>query len=91
MNNTIIADNKPTKVTLTKGENYYFCTCGRSANQPFCDGSHKATDFKPQPFTAEEDGDAYLCACKHSGNTPFCDGSHKQFSGDDIGKERGSK
>ncbi len=70
-----------------KGESYYFCTCGRSASQPFCDGSHKGTDFKPQPFTAEEDGDAYLCACKHSANTPFCDGSHKKFSSDDIGKE----
>ena len=87
MSNPVVADNKPTKVTMTKGESYYFCTCGRSASQPFCDGSHKGTDFKPQPFTAEEDGDAYLCACKHSANTPFCDGSHKKFSSDDIGKE----
>jgi len=87
MSNPVVADNKPTKVTVTKGESYYFCTCGRSASQPFCDGSHKGTDFKPQPFTAEEDGDAYLCACKHSANTPFCDGSHKKFSSDDIGKE----
>ncbi len=87
MSNPIVADNKPTKVTVTKGESYYFCTCGRSASQPFCDGSHKGTDFKPQPFTVEEDGDAYLCACKHSSNTPFCDGAHKQFSSGDIGKE----
>ena len=83
----VIADNKPAKVALNKGEEYYFCTCGRSSKQPFCDGSHKDTDFKPKPFKAEDDGDAYLCKCKHSKNLPFCDGSHKQFDDDDIGKE----
>ena len=87
MSNPIIADNKPKKVSLKKGEEYYFCVCGRSKSQPFCDGSHAGTDFKPRPFTAEEDGDAYLCACKHTGNPPFCDGSHKQFSAGQIGKE----
>lgn len=83
----VIADNKPAKVSLNKGEEYYFCTCGRSSKQPFCDGSHKDTDFKPKSFKAEEDGDAYLCKCKHSKNLPFCDGSHKQFDDDDIGEE----
>ena len=87
MSNPIIADNKPKKVTVTKGESYYFCTCGRSAGQPFCDGSHKGTDFKPKQFTAEEDGDAYLCACKHSANLPFCDGTHKKFSSENVGIE----
>ena len=87
MTNPVIADNKPAKVTLTKGEEYYFCACGRSQNQPFCDGSHAGTTITPQSFVAEEDGDAYLCACKHSANKPYCDGTHKQFSASDIGQE----
>lgn len=87
MSSPIVADNKPIKVTLEKGNEYYFCTCGRSNNQPFCDGSHAGTDFKPKAFKAEEDGDAYLCACKHTANQPFCDGSHKQFTTDQIGAE----
>ncbi len=87
MKNPIVADNKPKAVELTKGETYYFCACGKSANQPFCDGSHAGTEFTPKEFTAENDGEAYLCACKHSANTPFCDGSHKQFTTEQIGKE----
>ena len=87
MSNPIIAATTPKKVSLNRGEEYYFCACGRSNNQPFCDGSHAGTTFKPKPFTAEENGDAYLCQCKHSGNTPFCDGSHKQFDAAQVGKE----
>ncbi|GAM71332.1 glutamate synthase [Vibrio sp. JCM 19236] len=87
MSKPVIADNKPIKVELTKGQEYYFCTCGLSKNQPFCDGSHASTDFKPKSFVAEQDGDNYLCRCKHSNNLPFCDGSHKQFSDDQVGQE----
>ena len=87
MNNPVIADNKPKKVELTSGETYYFCACGRSKNQPFCDGSHAGTDFKPQSFVAESSETAYLCQCKHSNNQPFCDGTHKQFSQEQVGKE----
>ncbi|MCF6300589.1 MAG: glutamate synthase-related protein [Proteobacteria bacterium] len=87
MSKPIVFDNKPVKVELNKGEEYFFCTCGRSKNQPFCDGSHAGYSFKPKIFTADEDGDAFLCACKHSANLPFCDGSHKQFSADQIGEE----
>jgi glutamate synthase domain-containing protein 2/CDGSH-type Zn-finger protein len=87
MSNPIIADNKPVKVTLTKGDEYHFCTCGRSKSQPFCDGSHVGTTFTPKVIVAEEDGDAYLCACKHSGNRPYCDGTHQRFSDDQVGKE----
>jgi glutamate synthase domain-containing protein 2 len=83
----IVANNKPAKVELSKGDDYYFCMCGRSSNQPFCDGSHAGTDFKPKAFTAEDSGDAYLCQCKHSANLPFCDGTHKQFDDQIIGKE----
>jgi len=87
MSKPIIANVQPAKVELTKGDEYYFCACGRSANQPFCDGSHAGTDFKPQSFIAEESGDAYLCQCKHTNNSPFCDGTHKQFSVEQVGKE----
>ena len=87
MTKPIIADIKPKKVILNQGEEYYFCACGQSKNQPFCDGSHAGTSFKPTAFTAEETGDAYLCQCKHSNNSPFCDGSHKQFIAEQVGKE----
>ena len=87
MNKPVIADNKPKGVELKKGEDYYFCTCGRSSNQPFCDGSHKGTSFTPKAFQAEDDGTAYLCACKHTANAPFCDGTHKKFTSEQIGQE----
>ncbi len=87
MNNPIIADNKPKRVSLNKDEEYFYCTCGRSKRQPFCDGSHTGTKFKPNAFTAEQDGEAYLCTCKHTKNAPYCDGSHKQFNDEDIGKK----
>jgi glutamate synthase domain-containing protein 2 len=87
MTNAVIADNKPAKVSLTKGEEYYFCACGQSKNQPFCDGSHAGTSFTPQSFIAEEDGNAYLCACKQSANKPYCDGTHKLFDESEVGKE----
>ena len=78
-----IAAAAPIAAPLEAGKQYAFCTCGHSANQPFCDGSHKGTGFAPQMFTAEKDGDAYLCQCKHSGNAPFCDGSHSKLPTDE--------
>ena len=83
----VIADNRPHKIELNAGEEYFFCTCGRSQKQPFCDGSHKSTGFKPQVFSPEESGEAYLCVCKHSTNLPYCDGTHKQFKKDQVGHE----
>jgi len=85
-NKPIISDNKPKQVILNKDEEYYFCICGRSKQQPFCDGSHAGTSFNPLAFTAEQDGETYLCACKHTKNAPYCDGSHKQFPREMIGK-----
>ena len=87
MSNPIVADNKPKAVNLKQGEEYYFCVCGRSANQPFCDGSHKGTSFTPKAFKVEKDEEAYLCVCKHTGNAPYCDGTHKKFSAEEVGKE----
>jgi glutamate synthase domain-containing protein 2/CDGSH-type Zn-finger protein len=87
MPNPIIANNHPIMVSLSKGQEYYFCTCGKSADQPFCDGSHMGTSFQPRAFVAEDDGDAYLCACKHTRNTPFCDGTHTDFSDEQVGQQ----
>ena len=83
----IIADNNPVKVTLKKDETIYFCTCGQSSNQPYCDGSHSGSEFEPMAYQAEEDGDVYLCACKQTGNAPFCDGTHSQFNDEQVGSE----
>lgn len=58
---------------------YYWCTCGNSTNQPFCDGKHKGTDFTPQKFTLAEKQKVAMCLCKHSNNAPFCDGAHAKL------------
>jgi glutamate synthase domain-containing protein 2/CDGSH-type Zn-finger protein len=87
MKKPIIYDNKPKATDIEAGKDYYFCTCGKSSNQPFCDGSHKGSEFTPKKFTAEKSEKAYLCNCKHSGNLPYCDGTHKKFEDEMIGKE----
>jgi len=74
-----IAQKAPVAVELEEGKTYYWCSCGKSASQPFCDGSHKGTEFTPKAFTAEKSGTAYLCGCKHSKNGEFCDGTHKSL------------
>ena len=71
-----IADRKPIKVELSKGDEQFWCACGLSSNQPYCDDSHRTTDITPVKFVAEETGDAYLCMCKHTKNPPYCDGTH---------------
>jgi len=73
----VIAQKAPIKITVEAGKTYFWCACGRSKNQPFCDGSHKETQFTPVAWKAEESGDKFFCACKHTGNQPFCDGTHK--------------
>jgi methylamine---glutamate N-methyltransferase subunit C len=84
MSTPVIADRKPKKVSLEAGETYRWCRCGLSKSQPFCDGSHRATDIKPLTFTADETEDAYLCMCKQSANAPRCDGSHARLPKDDA-------
>ena len=75
-----VADDKPVVVTLDEGKDYYWCACGKSSNQPFCDGSHTGSAFVPQNFTAGKKGEAYLCMCKQTKNPPYCDGSHKSLA-----------
>jgi CDGSH-type Zn-finger protein len=78
--NANIAAKNPVKVELEAGKDYWFCTCGHSSAQPFCDGAHKGTGFSPMKFTAEKSGPAWLCQCKRTGNPPFCDGAHKALA-----------
>lgn len=77
MSKPAIAEKSPIKVELKKDKVYLWCSCGKSKNQPFCDASHKGTEFKPLKFSVEETQEKYLCRCKHTGNPPYCDGTHK--------------
>lgn len=75
----IIAQKGPFPVEVEAGKNYFWCQCGRSQNQPFCDGSHKVTDITPVKYTAEATKKVFFCGCKHSGNKPLCDGTHNKL------------
>ena len=71
-----IAQRGPFAVELEAGKTYYWCACGKSTHQPFCDGSHKGSEFSPKAHTADKTGTVYLCGCKQTNTAPFCDGSH---------------
>lgn len=70
---------KPISVDLKKGKQYYWCQCGQSKTQPFCDGSHEGYFCEPLHVTVSEDQTRKLCTCKKSDNKPFCDGTHKKL------------
>ncbi|MAM69767.1 MAG: glutamate synthase [Gammaproteobacteria bacterium] len=72
------AADKPYATEVEEGRTYYWCACGRSSTQPFCDGSHKGTDFAPLPYKAEASRKVFFCGCKASGKQPMCDGSHSK-------------
>ena len=91
MSDPYIADTKPKAVELKAGETVWWCSCGRSRSQPFCDGSHQGTGFEPVEFTAEKDGKVFFCLCKHSNKPPLCDGSHKQITEEQLEAQDGLK
>lgn len=74
-----IAQRAPFPVDVEAGQKYFWCACGKSANQPFCDGSHRDTEFVPQPFEAAESRTLYFCGCKRSAKAPLCDGTHNSL------------
>ena len=74
-----IAAKPPFAVDVEKGKDYWWCSCGKSKSQPFCDGSHKGSEFTPVKYIAEESKTVYFCGCKHSANGALCDGSHKSL------------
>ena len=73
----VVAQKGPYQVELEEGKAYFYCRCGRSAKQPFCDGSHKGSSFAPMKFTAPESKKAFFCTCKRTAKSPLCDGAHK--------------
>jgi mannose-6-phosphate isomerase-like protein (cupin superfamily)/CDGSH-type Zn-finger protein len=77
----VVARPKPFLVAVKGGRTYFWCSCGRSAKQPFCDGSHKGTRFNPVAFVAARDEEVLLCGCKHTREQPFCDGAHTNLPG----------
>jgi len=74
-----IAQNAPFPVEVEEGKSYFWCACGRSKTQPFCDGSHKGTSFTPVKYTAEASKKVFFCGCKHTANPPLCDGTHNKL------------
>lgn len=72
-----IAQKSPIAIEVEAGKDYWWCSCGQSQKQPFCDGSHKGSEFSPVKVTPEASGQKYFCGCKQSARQPFCDGSHK--------------
>ena len=75
MSEPTIAAKEPAVLDLEPGT-YYWCSCGRSKNQPYCDGAHEGTEFTPLEFTVAEKKQVALCQCKRTGNAPYCDGAH---------------
>ena len=78
-NKPVVAQSTPYFVDVDEGRSYNWCACGRSASQPFCDGSHAGTGFEPVPYKAETTGRVRFCGCKATKSKPICDGSHSSL------------
>jgi CDGSH-type Zn-finger protein len=79
MSNSEIAQKSPYPVNVEAGKSYWWCACGKSKSQPFCDGSHQGGKFVPVEYKANQTTTVYFCGCKHGKNGPLCDGSHKNL------------
>ena len=79
MSSPVVASRTPIPVEVEAGKSYWWCTCGKSARQPFCDGSHKDSEFVPQKYDAQATGKVWFCGCKQTANAPLCDGAHKKL------------
>ena len=79
MSEAKITQKAPYAVEVEAGKSYFWCSCGLSANQPLCDGSHKVTDLRPVKYEATESKKVYFCGCKHSASPTLCDGSHAKL------------
>ena len=79
MENPTTSQKSPYKVTVEKSKIYFWCACGLSQKQPFCDGTHrKDGKYKSIKYLAEESKEIYLCGCKMTKHPPLCDGSHSK-------------
>jgi CDGSH-type Zn-finger protein len=74
-----IAQKSPYGVQVEAGKNYFWCACGQSKNQPFCDGSHKGSTFTPVQYKSDATKQVWFCGCKHTKNRPLCDGTHSRI------------
>ena len=79
MNKPNVVQKFPFKTSVEANKKYYWCKCGLSSKQPFCDGSHSGSSFSPIAYKAEETKTAYFCGCKQSSSQPFCDGTHTKL------------
>ncbi len=77
----VIAQREPISIDVEAGKSYFWCACGKSQKQPFCDGSHADTEFTPIKYVAEQTTKVFFCCCKHSKSAPVCDGTHKTLDG----------
>ena len=76
MTKALRAGDNPIGVDVVEGKSYFWCTCGKSLKQPFCDGSHKGTEFDPLAYKANQTKKDFFCTCKQTNDQPLCDGSH---------------
>jgi len=79
VNKPTVAQKAPISFEVEAGKNYWWCSCGKSNYQPFCDGSHQGTVFTPLQYDATEAGPRFFCACKHTATKPLCDGTHNKL------------
>lgn len=79
MADPVVAEKAPFGVEVEEGKSYWWCACGLSKEQPFCDGSHKGTGIEPSEYSAEKSGTVYFCGCKNTKDVPVCDGTHAKL------------